>query len=559
MTNMRELGLPVRKWVPNWLALISIFIIILPITMLNGSYTGSMLEVSNTLGTNTEDITMGYYAASAGMAIAYPIVPKVLSAFSVKFLLLADLALQFILSWICARSQSADILIVAIGFLKGFLMLWFIRHAQKIFSPKNVRSEFYSYFYPLVYGSGQISMVLTAELAYHYNWKYMYYFMMLLLLLAILLVIVCYRHNRPLQKIPRDLREMFVIAIGLLMLMYVINYGKILDWMSSYKICAYIVIAPILIAFFVWMQYHSETPYVNLAPLYQPKAIVGYFYMMLIMFFSTSTTLLTNYMTSILKVDSTHSYVLYIWLLPGYILGAFICFWWFRWQRWRFRFFIAGGMACFAIFFGILYFGISPESTYEMLFFPIFLRGLGMLALIIAFALFAVEDLNPKFLLSNAFFLIIFRSVLAPIIATSFYSNTLYRLQQKYMHSLSETITMADPLAASKFSQSLTSGLAQGHEYSEATQLATTSLYTTLQQQSLLLALKEILGWLFIITLIIAIISRFIPFQKQEMIWYNKKQNKNDYQKNYSMQLGDFIICPQYDGCTYRYIIGRKS
>ena len=23
------------------------------------------------------------------------------------------------------------------------------------------------------------------------------------------------------------------------------------------------------------------------------------------------------------------------------------------------------------------------------------------------------------------------------------------------------------------------------------------------------------------------------------MIWYNKKQNKNDYQKNYSMQLGD--------------------
>lgn len=31
MTNMRELGLPVRKWVPNWLALISIFIIILPI------------------------------------------------------------------------------------------------------------------------------------------------------------------------------------------------------------------------------------------------------------------------------------------------------------------------------------------------------------------------------------------------------------------------------------------------------------------------------------------------------------------------------------------------
>ena len=73
--------------------------------------------------------------------------------------------------------------------------------------------------------------------------------------------------------------------------------------------------------------------------------------MMLVMFFSTSTTLLTNYLTVILKVDTTHTYSLYIYLLPGYVVGAFICFWWFRWQRWRFRFLIAGGMSCFVIFF----------------------------------------------------------------------------------------------------------------------------------------------------------------------------------------------------------------
>ena len=88
---MKELGVPVRSWVPDWLGFCCIFIVILPVTMLNGSYTGSMLEVSNTLGTNSEDITMGYYAASAGMAIAYPIIPKVLAAVSVKFLLLIDL------------------------------------------------------------------------------------------------------------------------------------------------------------------------------------------------------------------------------------------------------------------------------------------------------------------------------------------------------------------------------------------------------------------------------------------------------------------------------------
>ena len=106
-------------------------------------------------------------------------------------------------------------------------MLWFIRYAQKIFSPKNVRSEFYSYFYPLVYGGGQASMLVTALLAYHYNWKYMYYFMMVLILISILFVIICFRHNRPIKAVAWSdlhIREMFCyFRAGLLMLMYVIN------------------------------------------------------------------------------------------------------------------------------------------------------------------------------------------------------------------------------------------------------------------------------------------------------------------------------------------------
>lgn len=520
MKTAKELDIPVRSWVPDRLAVAAVFIIMLPIAMLNGTYTGSMVEVSNTLGVYTEDITIGYYAASAGMAVAYPIVPKILNALPAKTLLLVDLVLQFFLSWFCARQANIDLLITAsfiIGFLKGFLMLWIIRRIKFIFSPKDVRSEFYAYFYPLVFGGGQLSMVITALLAYHYDWKYMYYFMMLLLAVAILSVIMFFRIDRQARPIPwKELhpREMLIISTGLLMLIYVITYGKTLDWMASPRIRIYIVIAPLLVALFLWEQFHSPRPFVSLKPLFQWKAILGYFYMMLVMFFSTSTSLLTSYMTTILHVDNTRTYTIYIWLLPGYVLGAFVCFWWFRWQRWRFRFFIAGGMSCFALFFGMLYFGISPDSTYEMLYLPMFLRGLGMLALIIAFALFAVEDLQPKYLLSNAFFLITFRSVLTPVIASAFYSNTLYRLQQRYMVELSETMSAADPLAASRWQSAFSSALTQGHGADEAVQMATNTLNTILQQQGTLLALKHILGWLFAVTLAIAIISRFIPFHK---------------------------------------------
>lgn len=45
-------------------------------------------------------------------------------------------------------------------------------------------AKFYSYFYPFVFGGGQASMLVTAQLAYHYDWKYMYYFMMLMIIIG---------------------------------------------------------------------------------------------------------------------------------------------------------------------------------------------------------------------------------------------------------------------------------------------------------------------------------------------------------------------------------------
>ncbi len=137
-----------------------------------------------------------------------------------------------------------------------------------------------------------------------------------------------------------------------------------------------------------------------------------------------------------------------------------------------------------------------------------------MMVLLIAFGLFVVEDLNPKLLIYNAFFLITFRAVLAPVMASAFYSNMLYRLQQKYMVQLSENMTMVDTLAASRYTSALGNNLAQGHGIDEAMQLATNSLYSVLQEQSMLLALKHMLGWMFVVTLVIAVISRFVPFHK---------------------------------------------
>ena len=517
---MVRLALPLRPWVPQWLGIITMFIVILPITMLNGAYSGSMVEVSNTLGILSEDITMGYYAASVGMAVAYPIVPKVLAVITPKTLLLTDLLLQILISLICAHAGNIDIIIVCsfwIGFLKAFLLLQFIILMRPLFSPKNVRSEFYAYFYPIMFSGGQVSMALTAQLAYYYQWQYMYYFTVLLMLVGMVFILLFFRYAKrpisfPFKEI--DWRSIIVISSALLFSIYLFTYGKTLDWYSSPKIVIYSILIPLLVYLFLHRQSTQDNPYVSLKPLKHHKAIIGYFFMMFVMFLSASSSLITNYMNSIIRVDSVHANAINLLLLPGFLTGAVICYWWFRWQRWRFRFLIAGGLFCYVIYLSILYFGITPYSTYEMLFLPMFFRGLGMLTLFIAFGVYVVEDLDPRLMLSNAFFLISFRSVLAPVVSASFFSNMLYNLQMKSMNLLSENLTLTTPIASDRYNQALKSALSQGYEYSEASQIATNNLYMILQQQALLLGIKTIIGYILIATIVITIICCFIPFHK---------------------------------------------
>lgn len=520
MAGQLPLNVPTRPWVPRWLGITTAFVILLPIIFINGAYTGSITEVSGTLGVLSEDISMAYYATSIGMAIGYPIVPKIRAVITTKTVLLGDLILQVLLSLVCARTSQIEIIIacsLVIGFLKAFAMLEVLLMVKPLFSPTDVRSEFYAYFYPTVFSAGQISMALTAELAYRYQWQHMYYFVILMLLVAILFILVFFRYGQRRIIIPFreiDFRSILLAAAILLMTVYTFTYGKTLDWFASGKITAYTVAVPVLLWLFIWRQKTNKNPYVRLEILNSSKALIGYFFMVLAMLLSATGSLLTPYLTSVLHVDSVHSNAIYLWMLPGFVFGAVVCFWWLRWQRWRFRFLVAWGLLCYTLYLGLIYFGVTPDGTYQMLFLPMALRGAGMMILFIAFGVYVVEDLNPKLMIYNAFFLITCRSALAPAIGSSLFNNLLYRTQLENMNRLSETLTLQDPVAMQQYTDALHRALTQGNGMVEAGQLATNNLYTTLQVQSLLLSVKTITGYVLIFAVLATIISCFIPFHK---------------------------------------------
>lgn len=508
-----------RKWIPLPLRYLCIFILTITTLFLNGTYTGSSVDITGSMGVMREDISMAYYAASAGMAAAYPMVVNLRSILSTKTILLFDLILQSVLSYVCVNARQIETITVCsflIGFLKSFVMMEMILMLRPLFSPGNIRSEFYSYFYPLVFSVSQLSLIITAVIAYNFEWQYMYYFIIVLILLSIVSILICFRYTNQKLSFPKNIDwfSFTLIATTFLLIIYIFNYGKVNDWFSSSKIFLATILLPFLIFMIVRRQLHAEKPYIILQIFGNKKAVIAYIMMAVTVILTSSNTLISSYVNTILKVDSYHSNLLSLGSIPGFILGGFICFWWFRLQIFRFRTLAFWGMFSISIYLALIYFGISMNTTYESLFIPMFFRGLGMMIIFIAFGVYVVESLPPQWMLYNAFFLVGIRSTLSPVVGSSLFSNWLYHLQYSVSSGLSYYLSADSPLAESSYSSKYQNALSQGFSVEDATILATKSLDNFLQSQSLVVSIKTIFGVLLIICLIISIIARFTPFHR---------------------------------------------
>lgn len=509
-----------REWVPIWLQAVVALVVMFPILLINGAYTGSSVDISSYLGVLSEDINMAYYAASAGMAISYPIIPILRPVVTTKTIILSVLFAQLFLSLICATTNYVEILIVCsflIGLFKGFSLLETISILMPIITPSGTRNEFYSKFYPFTLTMGQLSLVLTAEFAFNYKWQHMYYFMIVLLLVAMLFVVIFMAFGRKLIRLPFkdiDWYSFFQASCIMMAVIYVATYGKTNDWFASTNIVVAAIAIPVLSWLFIRRQLTTDkAPFVNLSVLKNKNSVITYLFSFLMMFMASFSLLSSSYVTSVLKLDATKSNELYLFMIPGIIIGGFICFYFYK-KAIRMAWLMFIGFSCFTLAIGMLYFNVSPTGLYEDLYIPMFLKGIGLLVLFVAVGIYGIQGLEPSQLIYNTFFLIAARSALAPAVASSVISNWLYRLQQQNITILNQSVDLLNPLAVSSYNQSYAANIAKGLSVEDAKMLAANTLYGKVQIQAVTVSIKEILGYMLIVGIIILVIILLYFFQR---------------------------------------------
>lgn len=155
-----------------------LMLLIIVIFMFSGGvYMSAVAEMTGSLAWNNEDILMAGYASMTGLTIAFPLLFRILYAFSTREFLLLSTGIFILCDYLCMVSEFLP-LVVLLSFISGFFKIagtfvcW--NNIQLRITAKRDFAIFFPFLFTFVLGSVQLANIATGYSIYAFDWKAMH-------------------------------------------------------------------------------------------------------------------------------------------------------------------------------------------------------------------------------------------------------------------------------------------------------------------------------------------------------------------------------------------------
>ena len=536
---------PFYNWVPKPLGVLILLLLFIPILTASGVYTANSGEMLSGLGIQSEHIQFVSFLTSVGMAAFSPFFYELVCIRREKMMCIVGFSLLYLLSYVCAKTDSIYLLAVCsvvMGFLRMVLMMvnlfTLIKYAFKMEATRNITPgnepvdgdgwdqldrekgvsmpTIYLFFMIL----GQIGTSLTAWLAYEYEWQYVYYFMMGSLLLSILIVFITMPyHNYGSRRFPVSFRKFGSVVMFCIMcsaVVYVLVYGKVLDWYDSPSICWATAVAVVFAVLFVYMERQHHSPYF-LMDIFKLRSIrIGILLFLLLMIFNSSA-MFVNVFTGVgMKIDNWQNASLNNWSIAGYFIGCVVAIVLGK-KGVHLKYLFSLGFVLIGLSALFMYFEVQPDGLYERMKYPVIIRATGMMLLYSLTAVYANQRMPYKYLSTWICIMLTVRMVLGPGAGTAIYTNVMQQRQQHYVTRFAHDMDALNPEVAASYNQTVQGMIYQGKSEKDAQHMAALSAKGRVQVQATLSAVKEMSGWTFYGCMACAVLMVVMPWRKRKL------------------------------------------
>lgn len=477
---MRDFVPPkLRPWI------VVLFVIVFQFS--GGIYLAAVGEMVGSLALMQEDIRMAGYASMVGMALTFAIMFRLKFRFASKTSLLTCSIALIVSNLICMHTRSIPVLVVTC-FFAGFFRMWATFECnstiQLWITPKRDLSIFFCYIYLLVQSCIQLSGLITVYTAFWTKWEYMHWLIIGLLIGVMILTFLLFRNYRSMRKLPLlgiDWLGGFLWGGILLCLIFVCVYGEHYDWYRSIPIQTASLFGILLLVLNLWRASFIRHPFISLST-WRFKAVYQTFllYIVVDILLAPSHLFEHAYMESILGYDSLHVISLNGAVLLGIVAGSVFTYFTFALRKWRYKTMTMIAFLAITAYLMIFYFTLDYNLPKESLVLPLFLRSFGYVIISICFitALSRVPFQNFFEAVSvQAFVSAAFGGALGTALLGRLFKITM----TENVVSLGSTLDHVNPLA---------------------NQLPFRQVYGALQQQAFMVSMKELYGWLALISLV---------------------------------------------------------
>jgi len=490
-----------HSWIPPKLDLWLLLLLSTILSFTNGIPTTLATYILSDQAGIPADMTMASYAYYTGMACAIPLVFRMSSFTSKRNLLIGvHLSLLF-LNFILAHTTVSLSVVMAcfgVGFIKIFGSVGLLGELMPLLMHKGERYEMYCVYYPLAILVPALSGIVAIYIADSFHWEVSFHFQNFLLFIGLLIVILFMHSNDRDKRIPLyqyDWLGSILLSAALLVIAYTTTYGLTENWFHSYHIIIGAVASVGLILLFLHRNLRVRKPLFRFE-VFKLRALpitIGTLFFLGI--FYSSSSLISSFNSIIVPgypVKSAEISNYYV--MGGYIVGSIFTYQYFKRTK-DCRFIFAFSCLCYLICNVWLYLLVSPQTAPVQLAAPLFFRGMGLMVSYITAGVYLGGNVPVKAFLPCVAFLIFVRSYLVPIVWSNILANWYYHRQLINLNHLAGGMDKIDPLVLSRG----------------------TGIARTVQTQASMLAVRDILGALNVVGLVLLVVIFLFPYHSSRI------------------------------------------
>lgn len=530
--NPKATALPFFPWMPKPLGVLILFLLFWPPVFSGGAWLSNTAEMAGSLAAWTEDIQLASFYTAVGSCIFPPMMVKYLQTHRTKQALLWGFSLLTVCNLMCCFSTWHPALLISCvvtGFLRVVVIINIVFATAPYLLGFNVMDMFTStkpltdeeqyladhkrfillpVLYIVILVISQVANYVVAWCAYEFeSWQMAYLFVVLMCLAALLIILLTFddEPEKPDFKIDWRLTfDMLHMLACLLLLDYILIYGKTLDWFSSPRIVLATGLLLVSSGAFLWRMQKSD--YLPMQVFTFRNVTLSVLLFFLFMVANSASSFIQSFAKLSTPINNAQSAQLALWSIIG-LLGGFALSLWLVVRRVHVRWIFSVGFLFMLAASAYMYFQYQTDGLYQNMYLPIILNFAGLVILYPLVAAFGMMRLPPRYLAAYVFIMIWMRNAIAPVAGASIYTNWMQERQQYYNTRLVQGVDQQD--ISWKMSTSAAAS-------PQAQALAVPMLYASKSKQAALLAMRDISGasvWLILGMIGITLI---LPYRKGE-------------------------------------------